>query len=112
MDAGCDKDLLVVATASVGFLVMATSQSRFMPGIVLKLDNNNAFNSLHCDFMLTAVKNHLPHLHNYVELCYAEPSVSAMIIMSVEGAPRTARRFARIYTIMLGNSTNCRQTVV
>jgi len=24
MDAGCDEDLLVVATASVGFLVMAT----------------------------------------------------------------------------------------
>jgi len=36
--------------------------------------------------MLTAVKNHLPHLHNYVELCYAEPSVSAMITMPKEGA--------------------------
>jgi len=32
MDAECDKDLLVVATASEGFLVMATYQSRFMPG--------------------------------------------------------------------------------
>jgi len=52
----------------------------------LKLDINNAFNSLHCDIMLTAVKNHLPHLHNYVELCYAERSVSVLIIMSKGGA--------------------------
>jgi len=35
---------------------------------------------------LTAVKNYLPHLHNYVELCYGEQSVSAMIIMSEEDA--------------------------
>jgi len=52
----------------------------------LKLHINNAFNSLHCDILLTAVKNHLQHLHKYVELCYAESSFSAMIIISEEGA--------------------------
>jgi len=35
---------------------------------------------------IEAVKNHLPHLHNYVELYHAKPSVSAMIIMSEWGA--------------------------
>jgi len=54
--------------------------------VVLKLDIDNAFNSFHCEIILTAVKNHLRHLHNYVELCYAEPSVSVMIIMSEGGA--------------------------
>jgi len=34
---------------------------------------------------LKAVKNNLPHLHNYVELRYDEPSVSVMIIMSEGG---------------------------
>jgi len=52
----------------------------------MKVDINNAFNSLYCDIILTAVKNHLPHFHNYVELCYAETSVPAMIIISEEGA--------------------------
>jgi len=82
MDAGCDEDLLVVATASWSWLLsnLASGQA------VLKLDINNEFNSLHCDIILTAVKHHLPHFHNYVELCYAEPSVSVMIIMSEGGA--------------------------
>lgn len=56
---------------------------------VLKLDFNNAFNSLHRDIMLMAVKNYLPHLRNYVELCYAQPSelyFGNEIIMSEEGA--------------------------
>jgi len=74
MDAACDEDLLVVATASVGFLVRWLLNNLASCQAVLKLDNNNSFNGLHCDIILTAVKNHLPHLHNYVELCYAEPS--------------------------------------
>jgi len=106
MDAGCDEDLLVVATASVGFLVILNNLASCQA--VLKLDINNAFNGLHCDIILTAVKNHLPHLHNCVELYFAEPSISVIIIMSEGGAQHT-----RISAILLGNTINyCRQTVV
>jgi len=47
MDAGRDKGLLVVDTASVGFLVMAILNNLASCQAVLKLDINNAFNSLH-----------------------------------------------------------------
>jgi len=77
---------------------------------VFKLDINNAFNSLHCDIILTAVKNHLPHLYNYVELCYAEPSVSAMIIMSEEGAQQGDPLGSLLFCLAI--PPNCRQTVV
>ena len=56
---------------------------------VLKLDFNNAFNSLHRDIMLMAVNNYLPHLRNFAGLCYAQPSelyFGNEIIMSEEGA--------------------------
>jgi len=54
------------------------------------------------DIILTAVKSHLPHLHNYVELCYAEPSVPVMIIYVRRRC--TARRSTRISAILLGNT--------
>ena len=56
---------------------------------VLKLDFNNASNSLHRDIMLMAVNNYLPHLRNFAGLCYAQPSelyFGNEIIMSEEGA--------------------------
>ena len=81
---------------------------------VSKLDFNNAFNSLHRDIMLMAVKNYLPHLRNYVELCYAQPIelyFGNEIIMSEEGA-QLLRRSSRVYAILFGNSTNRRQIVI
>jgi len=71
--------------------------------VVLKLDIKNAFNSLNRDIILTSVKNHLPNLRNYVELCYAEPSVPVMIIMS-EGAQQGDSLGSSLF-ILLGNST-------
>jgi len=44
-------------------------------------------------------------------LCYAESSVSVMIIMPKGGAQQ-GDPLARISAILLGNTTNCRQTVV
>jgi len=57
MDAGCDEDLLVVATASVGFLVMAILSNLASGQAVLKSDINNAFISLHCDIKLSCQSN-------------------------------------------------------
>jgi len=86
-DAGCDEDM-VVATASVGFLVMATQQSRFRSGGIEII--NNAFNGLHCDIMLTAVKI-IYHI-----LCQKEVHSKAIC--------------SDLHYSAIGNSTNCRQT--
>jgi len=56
-----------------GYINLASGQA------VLKLYINNAYNSLHRDIVLTAVKYHLPHLHKF---SYVMPSqvncISAM----------------------------------
>lgn len=40
----------------------------------LKLDFRNAFNSVHCDKMLAAVKEFAPTIFPYVLSCYSKPS--------------------------------------
>ena len=40
--------------------------------VVAKLDFSNAFNCLHCDVMLTAVKDQLPELYKFCHLAYSQ----------------------------------------
>ena len=63
--------------------------------------------------MLMAVKNYLPHLRNYVELCYAQPNelyFGNEIIMSEEGAQQGDPLGSMLFC--LANSTNRRQIVI
>jgi len=56
---------------------------------VLKLDFNNAFNSVHREVMLSALGEKIPKLQPFVNLCYGESSYLFFgdeIVMSEEGA--------------------------
>lgn len=67
-----------------------TFVNNLVPGkAVLKLDFNNAFNSIHRDVILAAVHEKLPQLQRFIKLCYGESSNLCFgdeIIMSEEGA--------------------------
>ena len=41
--------------------------------VVLKVDNQNAFNCIHRDKFLLAVYQHFPDIYSWVAYCYAEP---------------------------------------
>ena len=56
--------------------------------VVAKLDFSNAFNCLHRDVMLTAVKDQLPELYNFCHLAYSQTSFlnfGPYTILSQEG---------------------------
>ena len=56
--------------------------------LLLKLDFNNAFNSLRRDKMLEAVKENVPELFNFVNSAYNQPSMlfcGDRVMQSAEG---------------------------